>query len=425
MPTPPTSTVTSSLAKGRTVDAREPATPDSSGRAPGMVIAERYQLDHLLGEGGMGAVWAAKHVHTRKQVALKFIKGGRAATERARRRAFREARAATVIQHPNVVTVHDVLEVDGAPVLVMDLLDGESLGSYLERQGRLSLRETAFILSRVVSAIGSAHAAGVVHRDLKPENIFVARTGDRLDVKVLDFGLAKLTATEGDAAPSMGLTHSGDIMGTPHYMAPEQAFGERDVDARADVWAIGVILYECLAGQRPFTGENLGQVLKMWMNREGVPLSRAAPELPIDVHLMVNRLLTVERAERPADLGPLLELLNRYADSEAQAQPLPARRSWLWPVLAATVALATAVAGIWWSAASKPAPTPVVISAPPPPPEPVLAEPVAEPAPPPAPVAAAKVLQEPPRVSKSPVRKRTKATRVTDDDEKKVPLFGD
>jgi eukaryotic-like serine/threonine-protein kinase len=421
MATPPTSTVSSSLAGSRTVDARDAGAPDSSGRAAGMVIAERYQLEYLLGEGGMGAVWAAKHVHTRKQVALKFIKGGRAANERARRRALREARAATVIQHPNVVTVHDVLEVDGAPVLVMDLLDGESLGSYLARHGRLSVQETCFILSRVVSAIGSAHAAGVVHRDLKPENIIVSRDGERLDVKVLDFGLAKLTATEGDAAPSMGLTHSGDIMGTPHYMAPEQAFGERDVDARADVWAIGVILYECLAGQRPFSGENLGQVLKMWMNHEGVPLSRAVPELPIDLHLMCDRLLAVDRAQRPADLGALLELLNRHADAQVQAQPLPPRgAAWRWPVLAAVVALAAAVAGIWWSASSttKPAPPPIVVTAPEPAPAPA-------PTPEPVPAAPAKVLQEPPRVSKSPVRKRTKAPRVTDDDEKKVPLFGD
>src|SRR5439155_19831733 len=163
----------------------------------------------------------------------------------------REARAATVIQHPNILGVEDIVDIGGAPMLVMDLLEGESLGDCLSRRRQLPLPEIADIMLKVVSAISAAHAAGIVHRDLKPDNIFlVTRSDGTWDVKVLDFGLAKLTATEGDAATSGGggLTRSGDIVGTPQYMAPEQAFGERDIDHRVDIWALGVILFECLTG---------------------------------------------------------------------------------------------------------------------------------------------------------------------------------
>src|SRR6185369_12177771 len=251
------------------------------------------------------------------------------------------------VRHPNILSIDDIIEVDGWPMLVMDLIDGQSLGRYLARRGRLPLGEAAPILVRVVSAIGTAAAAGVVHRDLKPDNILLvppaggsawtelgapgaaaagagagAAGARTFDVKVLDFGLAKLTATEGDAATSGDLTRDGDVIGTPHYMAPEQAFGEH-VDHRADIWSLGVIMYECLAGERPFPGENLGQVLKRLVNRQYLPLRRAAPEVPDDVAALVDGMLAFDRSARPADLRGAHAVLSRYASDAAPAFELP------------------------------------------------------------------------------------------------------
>jgi len=231
--------------------------PPSLDLTPGQVIAGRYRLERLVGEGGMGLVYSATHTITRKSVALKFLK---VTGDEHVRRFLREARIAGTVRHPNIVEVHDILQLPGggAPVMVMDLLRGESLAQRLEREQRVPLHELTAILLPVVSALGSAHALGIIHRDLKPENIFLTRgsAGGKDGVKVLDFGIAKLTAQEGDAASS-GITHTGAVMGTPYYMAPEQVFGEKAIDHRADIWALGVILYECVSGRKPIGGSSL------------------------------------------------------------------------------------------------------------------------------------------------------------------------
>jgi len=322
-------TISRPLAAGMVAEpvARDEQASSHGQRRKGAIIGGRYELVQPLGEGGMGSVWEAKHVQTRKRVALKFIKRTGESSPHSRRRMIREARAAAVIQHSNILVVHDILEVDGAPMLVMDLLEGESLGSYLARRNRLTLAETAQILLPVVSAISAAHAAGVVHRDLKPDNIFLVSLPDGgHGVKVLDFGLAKLTACEGDAATSGGLTRSGDIVGTPQYMAPEQAFGERDIDQRADIWAVGVILYECLTGNRPFAGDNLGQVLKRLVSGSFVPLKQDAPTVSVEVSELVGRMLSLDRAQRPNDLDELHQLLHRLGDGETLRLPAPSAR---------------------------------------------------------------------------------------------------
>jgi eukaryotic-like serine/threonine-protein kinase len=301
-----------------------------SSREPeiGLIVA-RYKLDRVLGEGGMGSVWAATHTVTRKPAALKFIKQSVASDPSMLRRFMREARAASAVRHPNVVQIHDILEVEeGVPVMVMDLLEGESLGEKLEREGRIELPELAQILRPVISAVGTAHAAGIVHRDLKPDNIFLARLGDGSVVpKVLDFGIAKLSAVHGAAEKTADLTTTGTMLGTPCYMAPEQAFGEKDVDHLADVWAMGIIIYECLAGRRPVDGSNFGQVLKVIMTGAIVPLAEVAPELPADVTHLVTRMLTSDRARRSQDLLEAFEVLGRHADdsvpSVAFARPAP------------------------------------------------------------------------------------------------------
>jgi serine/threonine-protein kinase len=307
--------------------APEKAPLDATARSPGevapkirleagTVVGGRFRLERRLGEGGMGVVWHAVHAVTRKPVAMKFLKDSAASDPRAVQRFLREARAACAVQHPCVVAVHDVLELeDGSPVMVMDLLVGETFADRLAREGALPLPEVARTMVHVCSAVGCAHALGIVHRDLKPENIFLARslTG-ATQVKVLDFGIAKLTAAEGDAAHTGGTTGTGAILGTPYYMAPEQLFGEKDVDHRADIWALGIILYEALAGARPTQAANMGQIYKLVTTGGLAPISKKVPNLPGPVVNLVSRMLSRDRALRPADVREVLVTLSAYTD---------------------------------------------------------------------------------------------------------------
>jgi len=301
----------------------------SGSLAPGTVVAGRYRLDRVLGQGGMGVVWAATHTITRRGVAMKFLKGPAHARPEMRRRFLREARAAATVQHPSVVEVHDVFELDDeTPVMVMDLLVGETLAQRIASQGPLSIQQTASILLPVVSAVGTAHSRGVVHRDLKPENIFLAENEEgETEVKVLDFGIAKLANLEGEAVTQSQLTGTGSMLGTPCYSAPEQLFGERLIDHRADVWALGVVLYECLSNQLPVYGENLGQILKMLTSGEILPLEKLVPDLPGDVLSLVGRMLSRSLDVRPKDMREVLTTLQRYSNlsvrsfGNAKSQP--------------------------------------------------------------------------------------------------------
>ncbi|MEQ9324324.1 MAG: protein kinase, partial [Polyangiaceae bacterium] len=200
----------------------------------------------------------------------------------------------------HVVTVHDVLELDdGSPVMVMDLLDGESLRERLDR-GPLRSREAVTLADQLLSALEAAHQAGIVHRDLKPDNVFLARTDDGdIDARILDFGIAKLTAVYGPAAQTAGLTVTGMLVGTPHYMAPEQAFADPNLDGRVDLWAVGVIVYEALSGRRPIEGDNLGQLFRKLATLTAIP-PLSEPGVPPAVADWVHRLL-VDRERRFAD----------------------------------------------------------------------------------------------------------------------------
>ena len=282
-----------------------------SALSEGSIIAGRYRLEQPLGEGGMGTVWAAVHTVTRRSVAMKFLKDSMRHRKDLRERFLREAAAASALKHPNVVEIIDVFDfAEGCPVMVMELLRGETLGAKLLRDERLSLEETAAVLLPVVSAVGTAHALGIVHRDLKPDNLFLIEGGG---VKVLDFGIAKLAAERYlQGGPSAMLTESGSMLGTPCYMAPEQASGEHPVDHRADVWSFGVILYECLSGMRPIEGENLPQVVARLMSAGIMPLERIAPELPGEVTALVKQMLTREVARRTPSLVEVGRTLGRF-----------------------------------------------------------------------------------------------------------------
>jgi serine/threonine-protein kinase len=280
-----------------------------------------YQLQRLIGQGGMGQVWEAADRRDGARVALKILSPGAEASPEARQRLTREARATIAIDHPNVARIREVFELaDGTPVMVMDLLVGENLADRLARLGRLSVADTARIAASVVSAVLRAHELGIVHRDLKPENVFLQRVGDGERVVVLDFGIAKVLGE--DDGRDVKLTRTGIILGSPAYMPPEQAFGERNLDHRVDVWALGIVLYECLCGVRPFHGDNVGQVLRAVAGAEIVPLGELCPDLPADVASLVASMLVRSREGRLSDLREVSEVLTRHVgDARSHSQP--------------------------------------------------------------------------------------------------------
>jgi serine/threonine-protein kinase len=281
----------SSLEVGRSAPPPSNAAPPPPALRAGAIIDGRHRLDRCIGEGGLGIVWAATHEAMGVAVALKFLKSK---DHELTKRFAREARVTAAIAHPCIVEVHDVFQMsEGTSVMVMDLLYGESLGTRL-RRGPLALDETRAVVTPVISALGTAHAAGVVHRDLKPENVFLATSG----VKVLDFGLAKIMA-DAELGASSRLTRSGFVMGTPYYVAPEQVHADREIDHRADVWAVGVIVYECLSCQRPFHARSLGGIFRATTAGDARPLDAAAPHVPPHIVSLVARMLSRDRAHHP------------------------------------------------------------------------------------------------------------------------------
>jgi serine/threonine-protein kinase len=262
----------------------------------------------------MGQVWAATHLVTRRAVALKLLKSP-SLQPVMRERFLREARAASAVRHPSVVEIRDFFELeDATPVMVMDLLEGETFAERLARERQLPLREAVDVLLPVISAAGAAHACGITHRDLKPDNVFLSRNSEgSLEVRVLDFGIAKLSDTNPEASELAHITDTGTMLGTPCYMSPEQSLGEKSTDYRTDIWAIGVMLYEALSGARPVDGANLGQVLKHLMTQGITPLEILAPDLPEQVTRLVGRMLSRDPAARPADLREVHATLKPFA----------------------------------------------------------------------------------------------------------------
>jgi eukaryotic-like serine/threonine-protein kinase len=272
----------------------------------------------------MGQVWSAVHVVTGRRVAVKRLllvgddeDDDEHADSQARARFILEAQTACAVEHPNVVQVLDFVEPGNEPpLLVMELLLGETLSAKLEREQVLSLEDTVGVLLPVVSAVGTAHSLGIIHRDLKPANIFLQqREGQEQVVKVLDFGIAKWVAQQ---PAGTGLrTQTGSTLGTPCYMAPEQAIGERSVDHTVDVWSLGIILYECLAGARPVEGENAVQMVMRLLNTGIMPIERVVPTLPDEVAKLIGRMLSRDAAGRPADLREVFDVLRRHGHVSA------------------------------------------------------------------------------------------------------------
>lgn len=261
------------------------------------MIAGKYRLESLIGHGGMGSVWRARHATLDMPVAIKFMAPQALADAESRQRFDREARALAALRTPHIVQVLDH-GVDGdTPYIVMEHLEGEDLSTRLANRRRLPLAEVSHILSHVARALRRAHDAGITHRDLKPSNIFIARIDDEEVVKVLDFGVAKLAQT--GALGDDGLTKTGTLLGSPGYMSPEQARG-KEVDYRSDLWALAVVIFRAVTGSKPFAGDSIAElVIKLCIDPRPVP-SRIAGDLPPSV----DRFFEKAFAANPEDRFP-------------------------------------------------------------------------------------------------------------------------
>ncbi len=327
----------------------------------GTVVAERYAIVRRVGEGGMGAVYEARHAIIGKRVAVKVLLEKFLENQELIARLLQEARLASSIGHENIVDVTDYGTTrDGRAFVVMEFLDGEALSRLVMRDAPLPVERSLGILRQVCSALSAAHAKGIVHRDVKPENIYLVRRGDVDFVKVVDFGVCKAVQSRDEGADMQRLTRTGAVLGTPLYMSPEQARGGDDVDHRADIWGAGLMLYECLTGEVPFRANNYLGVISQVLTQETVAPSQLRPELgiPPAVDRVVMRALEKDRdkryqqmAEFEHDLGRLLAGDSTVALREVAgpAQVLAGRRL-RWPlaalgVLALGAAIAVALAG--------------------------------------------------------------------------------
>ena len=265
----------------------------------GTTLADKYELSRILGSGGMGTVFLARHRWTGRRVAVKLLKPALATDALVRERFLREARAAASLEHPNAVDVLDMGQTeDGTVFLVLELLDGRTLADLLLERKTLTEAETFSVMLPVIDALEAAHTQGFLHRDVKPENIFLTPGPDDTVVpKLLDFGLAKaLDAASGGANGAQ--TATGHVLGTPYYMSPEQAAGKRDLAPASDVWSVGVVLFECLAGSLPFVGNSLTAVLLAIVGGRAPPLRARAPGVRPEVAAIVDRTLVPELEAR-------------------------------------------------------------------------------------------------------------------------------
>ncbi|MEY4545954.1 MAG: hypothetical protein RL685_2149 [Pseudomonadota bacterium] len=335
-----------------------------------------YEVGECIGRGAMGQVYRAEHTLLKRAVALKIMATAARNSTMGHRRFTREARAAATIKHPNVVDILDMGVLDGLPFIVMELLEGEDLESYLARHGKLSERQLADLALPIIAAIGAVHDAGVVHRDIKPSNIFLAKgTEEDLVPKVLDFGISKSAKPLGDS--EFVATGPGDLVGTPLYISPEALKGAQHLTTRSDQYSLAVVLYQCAVGRRPHEGKDLPRLVRSILSDPVQSLRAVDPSLSPALEAAVMRALSrnpEDRFEHVRDLGAALWSLasqrtrhvwaKRFSTSLAYtlpfgAQPeLPApspRRELrpLWAGLAAAVTVLGAgyVVSITWPAA--------------------------------------------------------------------------
>jgi tRNA A-37 threonylcarbamoyl transferase component Bud32 len=296
--------------------------PDGALARIGTVV-DKYTIVRMLGRGGMGAVFEARHARLARRFAIKFLLPEFAANREILRRFENEAKAAGGLEHPNLAAVTDFGRADdGSPYLVMEYLGGEDCSKLLRRLGPLSVPRAANIVLQACRGLAVAHAATIVHRDLKPENLFVTDAGDGSDlIKVLDFGIAKLRISDASV-----ITGTGATFGTAFYMSPEQARGAGDVDPRTDVWSLGIVLYELLSGRKPFLGEQFLQVIHEILSFEAPSLSTLRPDLPPKLVAVIEAAMKKDLAQRLPSVVALAEALAPFAGTRAtdERRPSPA-----------------------------------------------------------------------------------------------------
>jgi tRNA A-37 threonylcarbamoyl transferase component Bud32 len=284
----------------------------------GATLAGRYEIVRRIGEGGMGAVYEARHAVIGKRVAVKVLLEKFLTKSDFVARLLQEARLASSIGHENIVDVTDFGTTDdGRSFVVMEFLDGEALSQLVMREAPLPVERSLRIARQVASALGAAHAKGIYHRDVKPENVYLVRRGEADFVKVVDFGISKAVKQGGNEGGEAGeayrLTHTGLLLGTPLYMSPEQARGDEDLDHRVDIWALGVMMYECLTGEVPFRANNYLGIISQVLTHTAAPPSKVRPELgiPDAVEAVVMRAMAKDRAQRYGAMADLERDLER------------------------------------------------------------------------------------------------------------------
>ena len=295
-----------------------PNEPSSAGLVEGTLVAAKYRIERPIGSGGMGVVFAARHLELGKRVALKVLRGGKG--EEAR--FLREARAAARLESEHVARVLDVGRLDdGTPFIAMEHLSGVDLARRLLEGGPLRVEQAVGYVLEACEAIAEAHALGIVHRDLKPSNLFLTSRRDGTEIiKVLDFGISKVTRTIEDASlAAMSMTGASGVVGSAWYMSPEQLHDAKRVDARADIWALGVVLHELIAGTRPFEGDSAAAVGARIAAGEPKRLRDAAPNAPAELEAVVLQCLSKDPEKRFPDLGALARALAPFAEGAAPA----------------------------------------------------------------------------------------------------------
>ncbi|HEX4336224.1 MAG TPA: protein kinase [Polyangiaceae bacterium] len=289
----------------------------AAGVHEGDVLAGKYRIDKILGIGGMGVVVAAHHIQLDDRVAIKFLLPDALANRETVARFAREAQAAVKIKSEHVARVTDVGTLEnGAPFMVMEYLDGGDLSAWLAKRGALPVEQAVEFVLQACEAIAEAHALGIVHRDLKPANLFVIRRPDGgLSVKVLDFGISKRT---GFGPSGSSMTRTSAVMGSPLYMSPEQMQSSKDTDPRSDIWALGIILYELVSGDAPFTADTMPELVLKIVSSPAPLLSKLKPDAPVGLERVILRCLERDRSKRFQSVGELAGALVEYGPKRAR-----------------------------------------------------------------------------------------------------------
>lgn len=303
----------------RTAPAASPAAPRQVGR---------YQITERIGRGGMASVYRAHDPGIDRTIAIKFLHAAYCEEEEYRARFLREARAAGMLSHPNIVTVHDVGEIEGRPYMAMELIEGEPMNELMSRLGPMPIRDTLVIGLQLAKALDYAHGKGIVHRDIKPSNIMVLKGSST--VKVTDFGIAHVAT----GASSTHQTRVGDVLGTPQYMSPEQTKGSK-VDGRSDLFSVGIILYQMLSGAAPFQGDSIVALAMKIATEEPTPIEKLRTDLPLGVRRIVERCLAKQPERRfqtgqelAAEISKAMRSIEDEAREKEKPRILPLRLKW-------------------------------------------------------------------------------------------------